>query len=217
MNNTINLKKYKLVIFDIDGTLYDQKKLRFKMSMDILIYYLIRPNKIFELKIIKIFREEREKRKGIYSENLENEQYLWVEKKINYPTEIIRNIIKRWIFERPIKYLYKCKYSGIEELFLFLKKNNIMIGIYSDYPTKKKMEALRLKADIEVASTDKDINALKPNPKGLLYIKDKFDFNIKECLFIGDRENIDGMCAKNAGMDYLIIDKKGKIFEQLLR
>ena len=77
------------------------------------------------------------------------------------------------------------------------------------------MEYLKLNADIEAASTDTEINAFKPDPKGLLFISNKLNMELKDCLFIGDREDTDGICAKNAGMDYLIIDKKGKIFEEL--
>ncbi len=213
----INLNNYKLLIFDIDGTLYDQKKLRIRMLIDIALYYFIRPFKIYELKILKIFREEREKRKGYSSDNLNDEQYMWVVEKTKYSIDTVKNVIEKWIFSRPLKYLLKYKYKGLDKLFLHLKNNNIKIGIYSDYPTKTKMEYLKLKSDIEIASTDKEINALKPDSKGLFYIINELGIKVDNSLFIGDRESTDGKCGKNAGMDYLIIDKKGKIFEELIR
>ncbi len=215
--NKIDITKYKLVIFDIDGTLYNQKKLRLKMIFNIIIYYLFKPLKIYELKILKIFREEREKNKGTNSDDLENEQYSWVVKKTNYSIEIIKNIVIKWILKRPLGYLYKCKYSGVDRLFLYLKENGIKIGIYSDYPTKEKLEYLGLDADIEIASTDREVNAFKPDPKGLFYIINKLDIKKEDCLFIGDREETDGQCAKNAEMDYLIIDKDGKVFNTLIK
>ena len=51
----------------------------------------------------------------------------------------------------------------------------------------------------------------------LLYVKNKLNVDIEECFFIGDRESTDGLCAKNAGMNYLIIDKKGMAFKKLLK
>ena len=215
-NNNMDLKKYKLMIFDIDGTLYDQKQLRKKMILDILLYYFLRPHKLHELKILKIFREERERKKGYISEDLENDQYLWVAEKTKFSIDLIRNVINKWIFVRPLKHLLNCRYGGVESLFLYLKKRNIKIGIYSDYPTKEKMDTLKLERDMEISSTDKEINALKPDPKGLQYVLKGLEINVKESLFIGDRESTDGMCAKNTGMDYMIIDKKGKIYDQLL-
>ncbi len=212
----IRLKEYELVIFDIDGTLYNQKKLRLRMMMDIFIYYLLKPHKVYELKILKIFREEREKKKGINVENLKIEQYRWVSLKTSYSIDIIKEVVEKWIYLRPLKHLLKYKFKGLDRLLSYLNDNKIKVAIYSDYPTKSKLEALQIQAKMQVASTDKEINALKPNPKGLLYIVKKFNIDTRDCLFIGDREVTDGKCANNAKMDYIIIDKYGHIYEDLL-
>ena len=58
-------------------------------------------------------------------------------------------------------------------------------------------------ADLFVSSDDKNINALKPNPKGLNYIIEYFKCPIEHCIFIGDRFDKDGLCAKYAGLKNL--------------
>jgi phosphoglycolate phosphatase/putative hydrolase of the HAD superfamily len=65
-----------------------------------------------------------------------------------------------------------------------------------------------LEADIIVSSTDPEIDRLKPDPKGLLFIAEKLNVSVDECLFIGDRPELDGACAIKANMPYLIVEKK---------
>lgn len=45
-------------------------------------------------------------------------------------------------------------------------------------------------------------------PDGLNYIVKKLKASPEECLFIGDRQEMDGECAIRANMPYLIIEKK---------
>ena len=67
-----------------------------------------------------------------------------------------------------------------------------------------------LDADLVVSSTDKHIDSLKPNPAGLAYIIKKFNVSPEDCLFIGDRDELDGECARQAGMQYYILSKEDK-------
>ena len=72
------------MIFDVDGTLYNQKKLRLFMLLELLIYYLIRPHKVFQLNAIRHFRNEREKRALMFDRNINigHNQYLWCREKV---------------------------------------------------------------------------------------------------------------------------------------
>lgn len=45
-------------------------------------------------------------------------------------------------------------------------------------------------------------------PDGLNYITKKLKVSPEDCLFIGDRQEMDGECAIRANMPYLIIEKK---------
>ncbi|MFD3000917.1 HAD family hydrolase [Pontibacter toksunensis] len=198
----------KAVIFDVDGTLYDQSKLRKKMLFDLLSYYAKHPWRYKELSMLSEFRNERENRAGFGCPDLDNAQYTWCAEKRGYPVHKLKSIVQQWIFQRPIRYLAGCVYPGASELFKVLRQNNIRIAIYSDYPAHDKLMAMGLTADLLVSSTDPEINQLKPDPKGLLYAVDQLGLSAAECLFIGDRQEMDGECALRAGVPYLIIDKK---------
>ena len=198
----------KVVIFDVDGTLYTQSKLRKKMLFSLLAYYALRPWRAKEMLMLQHFRQEREKRPGDTGPDLENAQYLWCAQKGNYDVSHLKKVVDQWIFTYPNKYLAGCTYPGTQALFETLRKNGIKIAIYSDYKAQDKLKAMGLAADLMVSSTDPYIDRLKPDPKGLLYIADQFKVAPQECLFIGDRPELDGECAIRANMPYLIVDKK---------
>lgn len=207
----INWQEIEVVIFDVDGTLYDQSKLRRKMALSLGSYYLLRPWRVYELQVINAFRKERERRNLEKVKDIEQAQYDWCAQKVKYPVEKIRQIIHHWMFSYPIKYFSACAFKGVNELFETLQKKGKKIAVYSDYPSNEKLKAMNLKADLVISSTEKAINALKPDPTGLNLIINHFNTSPQKCLFIGDREELDGKCASNAKMPYLIIERSSAI------
>lgn len=198
----------KAVIFDVDGTLYEQARLRRKMLYDLLGYYARRPWRWQELMILRHFRAEREKRPGDMGPDLENAQYAWCAERSGYDVSRIKRTVAYWMFEQPNQYLAACTYPGTQELFAALRQHDIKIGIYSDYKAHDKLAAMGLEADLVISSTDPEIDRLKPDPKGLLYIAQRLQVTPEECLFVGDRQELDGECATQANMPYLIVDKQ---------
>ena len=203
-----SLSEVKAVIFDVDGTLYTQGRLRSKMLVALLSYYSVRPWRFREMLLLQRFRAEREKRAGASGPDLENAQYTWCSDGGRIPVEKIRQVVDRWMFRHPNQYLLKCVYPGTHSFFAALRQHGIKIGIYSDYTAHDKLAAMGLAADIVVSSTDPEIDQLKPAPAGLLYIAEQLGLAPADCLFIGDRQELDGLCAEQAGMPYLILDKK---------
>ncbi|MDB5261440.1 MAG: family hydrolase [Adhaeribacter sp.] len=204
----VDWKEIKAVIFDVDGTLYTQSKLRKKMLFALLAYYAVRPWRLKEMLLLQHFRQEREKRPGDAGPDLENAQYLWCAQRGNYEVAKIKKVVDQWIFNYPNRYLASCTYPGTQSFFEVLKQNGIKIAIYSDYKAHDKLKAMGLPADLIVSSTDPEIDRLKPDPKGLLYIAEKLQLAPQACLFIGDRPELDGECAIRAKMPYRIVDKK---------
>lgn len=201
-------QKIKAIIFDVDGTLYNQKKLRFLMSLELLIYYLMNFREIGDLKVIQNFRKEREKRSSDLVVNLEQVQYYWAAKASGVSSQKVRNLVDKWIFKVPLKYLPACRYPGIVEFFEKLSQLGISTGVFSDYPAQDKLDRLGLFPDCIISATDKTVNQLKPNPKGLFIAAKTLGVSVENCLFIGDRDDRDGECARRAGMPYLILDKR---------
>ncbi len=178
------------------------------MLFALLRYYAKRPWRINDLAILHHFRAEREKRAGYAIGNLEQAQYEWCADKGDYTISRIKQVVDFWMFNFPNKYLHACMYPGVKAFIDTLRQHQIKIGIYSDYKAADKLKAMHIEADIVVCSTDEKVDQLKPSPEGLLHIAQKLGLKPEECLFIGDRQELDGECAIRANMPYLIVDKK---------
>ncbi len=197
-------------IFDVDGTLYDQGKLRRRMVWELLCHLVTKHRFVRDIHVLYAFRERRE----ILSRDnddigcLENCQYAGVAHELGMSIEEVRRIINDWIYEKPLKHLAACIYPGIRDLFALLIKNRIKIGIFSEYPCCAKLEALGLSADAMVCATEKEVDRFKPHPKGLLLTADRLGVPVMNCFFIGDRDDKDGECARRAGMPYFILTRR---------
>ncbi|MGI4737391.1 MAG: HAD family hydrolase [Janthinobacterium lividum] len=206
MGENLDWNKIKAVIFDVDGTLYAQSKLRRRMLYDLLGYYALRPWRLQEMLLLRRFRAEREKRAGHVGPGLESAQYAWCADNSRFSTEQVRTVVNHWMFRHPNQYLGNCVYPGTQSFFDALRRQGIKIGIYSDYPAHDKLAAMGLQADVAVSSIDPEIDRLKPNPQGLLYLAEALSLSPADCLFIGDRPELDGACAEQAGMPCLIVN-----------
>jgi len=202
----------KAVIFDVDGTLYDQRKLRFRMLSDMFAALLCQPRNLYDFKIIWDFRKIREKNRFLSETGIKDSQYLWGARVSGVPVERVKTVVKKWMFEKPLRHLPACRFEGTAELFDYLKKNKIRIGIFSDYPVIRKLDALSLAADEVVCALDENVDRLKPDPKGLVVVAEKLGVSVCNCLFIGDRDDKDGECARRAGMPFMILDRKQNFY-----
>ncbi|GGK56570.1 HAD family hydrolase [Rufibacter glacialis] len=203
----IDWQRIKVVIFDVDGTLYSQSILRKKMLFCLLKHYSQRPWKWKDLLILHHFRAERERKAGTTIPNLEGAQYEWCAAKGDFSLPRIKAVVDYWMFRYPNKYLLDCLYPGVQAFMDTLRQRGLLIGIYSDYKAEDKLRAMGLSADIVVCSTDKEVDHLKPHPQGLVFITQKLGVLPEECLFIGDRQELDGECALNAHMPFVLVEK----------
>jgi FMN phosphatase YigB (HAD superfamily) len=216
-----DLRKFRLFIFDLDGTLYAQDKLRRRMIIHLISRFLIFSIHSIDLKIITSFRRLRENHKGYASPTLESDQYNWCAEELKIPAEKVENRIKRFMLKLPIKYLLRTRYRNIDKVFDALKKQNIAITIYSDFPVREKLEALHLKADGLFCATDKEIQQLKPSANAIDIICKQMNISKEETIMIGDRDDTDGESARLAGISFLKVDvrqaRSGQFYTNLLQ
>lgn len=204
--NKLNYKNYRLFIFDLDGTLYDQRPLRHKITSSLLLRLLTFRTGITDLKIIAEFRKQRELHKGIYSPTLLTDQYKWCADILKVPDEKVRLVVEYYMYIFPLRFLNRYLYPGAKELLTWLRENNIKVAVYSDFPVDNKLEALDVKADATLYSADEPVCCMKPTKTGLLHLCYKFNIAPENAIYIGDREDTDGESAAMTGMKFILID-----------
>jgi FMN phosphatase YigB (HAD superfamily) len=200
--------RVRLVVFDVDGTLYDQRPLRRRMRRALLAHCLSRPRDLGLLRTLQTFRRLREELAEEASEGISRLQYERPAALLGLSPEAVRLAVETWMHERPLPYLQGCRFPGVERVFEALRASGRTTAVFSDYPAEAKMRALGLRADLYVAATDADIERLKPHPLGLQRTLERAGAAPAESLFIGDRDERDGECARRLGVPYLLKTRK---------
>jgi putative hydrolase of the HAD superfamily len=193
----------KLVVFDVDGTLYSQNWLRMRMVVEMAFAALVSRDVAFA-KVVKFYRTRREELADHIDADFESLLVHDTSVHVGCSEDFVRGVISDWMGTRPLRHLRTARYPFVSELFHALRICDKKIGIFSDYPAQLKLEALGLQADFIVSAGDRNVGYLKPNPRGLELIMSIADVCPDETVLIGDRVDKDGMAAKRAGAHALI-------------
>jgi FMN phosphatase YigB (HAD superfamily) len=202
----------RAVVLDVDGTLYDQRRLRARMALRLASHYLTRPWTLNDLYILYRFRKTREALADSTHSKLDSTQYSVVAERLGCSMEKVRSVVEKWIYREPLPYLKECKYPGVDGFIDVLRRRDVEVAFLSDYPLSDKLEAMGIRSDRVYCATDPSIDRLKPSPKGLSVILGELGLHAGECLMIGDRYERDGVSAESLGMRYLIIGKGDRGF-----
>ena len=203
------------IVFDMDGTLYDQRLLRKRMVPRLGFYALTRVD-ITLLKVISALRRERESLAEAECSPFEDTLIANVAQATGATPDRVRFVLNDWLETRPLPLLAPCIVPGTAALFKALRATGRGVAILSDYPASAKLQALKLEADRVFAATDPDIAIQKPSPKGLERAATHFGLTPGAVLMIGDRDERDGEAARRAGAPYLIRGRDFDTFEDPL-
>jgi HAD superfamily hydrolase (TIGR01549 family) len=121
----------------------------------------------------------------------------------------VQALVDEWIMTRPLKYLQLCRASGLDGLLATLDRLALKAGVLSDYPAEAKLRALGVDGRFwpVLCSTDPEIDAFKPNPRGFLRACELWDMSPSQVLFVGDRADVDAAGASAAGMPCAIVGR----------
>jgi phosphoglycolate phosphatase len=201
--DSVDWARYETVVFDVDGTLYNQARLRLHMAQ-MLALHCWRTRDISVLMALRKFRRHRERLAAVEATEVREAQYKLPVPVAGLDEEALRLLVEEWIETKPLSVLARFMYPGVDSLFCAMRRRGKKICIFSDYPAEAKLRALSLDADLIVTSVDTGIGRLKPNPAGLLHILRKTGTAPDACLMIGDRHEHDGLAAQRAGVRALL-------------
>jgi putative hydrolase of the HAD superfamily len=199
----VNWESFRLVVFDVDGTLYNQNRLRLCMLQD-LIGHTIASRSYATLRVLRLYRKLRETIADQEVRGFDEILLTQTAREAGVEKARVQALVCEWIEQRPLPYIGDCRYPYVAEVFAALKRRDKIVGIFSDYPPFDKLRAMDLNADIVVSATDNNVGILKPNPRGLAIIMAAAGVGPQQTILIGDRTNRDGEAARRAGAAALI-------------
>ena len=204
----------RAVLFDVDGTLYHQGSLRLCMALELaaLPLRVLPASARRTWGAIRAFRRVREELRdlGAAEAPLARLQLQLAAERQQMEVDEVEAAVSEWIYQRPLKYLRRCRRAGIESFLGYLASRGIPAGVFSDYPAREKLEALQLAEKISwvACATDPEINAFKPHPRGFVWSCEHWGLDPTEVLYVGDRAEVDALGAANAGMPCAILSRR---------
>jgi FMN phosphatase YigB (HAD superfamily) len=197
------------VLFDLDGTLYRQPRMRALMALELSTMFVTGPRSARRrLRALSAYRRAQEALRDASGPRVSGSaQLAFASARSGVPLDEVRTIVEEWMFERPLKYMRACSAAGLLPLLALLERERLPIGVLSDYPAEAKLNALGLAGRFSpiLCSTDPEIAALKPDPRGFLRASEHWGIAPGEVLVVGDRADVDGEGARAAGMPCVVI------------
>lgn len=203
--------RIRAVLFDVDGTLYRQPRLRALMAMELLTLPLRSPmTAASRLRALAAYRRAQEDlREAGSGASIPGRQIQAAVEESGLSAPVVENIVNEWMMARPLKYLRWCRAAGIDDLLNDLRARDVRTGVLSDYPAAAKLRALGLEGRFApvLCTSDPDINVLKPSPVGFHRACEAWSLEPREVLMVGDRVDVDAAGAAAAGMPCVIIGR----------
>jgi putative hydrolase of the HAD superfamily len=191
------------VIFDVDGTLYDQSALRRRIVPKMVAAYWTKPTKgVRVIRALRAYRRAHEElRNQAFSADL---QLAAAAAKCGYTVAEVRVTVDQWFDRTPLDLLSQCVYSGIPEFLNLLSELQISCGVFSDYPAEAKLSVMGLKRFFSHVLSAADVGRQKPDPTGILTVAREMGLTPECTLYVGDR-TIDLEAAAKAGMHGILV------------
>lgn len=203
-------KDKQYFIFDLDGTLIDPRE-NHKQGIWNLVKKIMpeRPNTYQTiLEYLEEFgRRDREARRNAYAYCGITQGCCDIEAE-----ELFRNVdLLYWQgVGQALKWV-----DGAEETLIELASRNKALSIVTNGGkiqhkklelVKEKLPQLLVDFDIAIVTGDYGVEAYKPNPKCLNKVINFYKANRSEAIYIGDSISEDYYAAKNAGIDFVLVD-----------
>lgn len=200
-------RRIRAVLFDVDGTLYLQRPLRRLMAAELARAALAHPLQAPALwRGLSAYRYAQERLRGHADANAARQLAL-AASTCGMDATKLGAIVDEWMNDRPLKHLMQCRAEGLVDLLEFLDAKRVRLGILSDYPAQRKIDALGIGHyfSLVLCGGDPEIGAFKPSPRGFLAACAQWQLAPSDVLYIGDRADADAAGAAAARMPAVLV------------
>ena len=193
------MKNYKLVVFDLDGTLYDKRGLSLRMVLHAPL----------DIRNMQAERATRASMKGIWQDN-EKHFYDTYFQRMAARMHCSATIAEQWYNQRYMPLMVKMigKYQPLSEWVMpFIaecKEKGVKMVVLSDYEyAEEKLRVLGLNPELfDWVASAPLLGGLKPAPELMHIITERMSVAPQDCLVIGDRDDTDGEMARRTGAQF---------------
>jgi FMN phosphatase YigB (HAD superfamily) len=198
----------KLLIFDVDGTLYYLPLLRLFLFFEFTLLIVCRKTNFRDLKCFFRYRTYRESQRlsNVFLSDIHANFCQQYSLSTQYLDSIIKNFTETFI----LKYLFYCRRRYVIAFIRSQLNHGNVVCFLSDYPVQEKLLRLKIDAALDkcYSSMDSSINQLKPSVAGLQLLLRNNDFLKKDVFLIGDSVSRDGAIADFEHIEFIKVNRK---------
>jgi HAD superfamily hydrolase (TIGR01509 family) len=210
----VTLEGVRAVLFDVDGTLYRQTPVRLAMALELAALPVAGRGPREVRRIVSCLREYRRAHEELRTArprhpDVARRQLELAAERSGTTVTFAAQTVADWMCRQPLKYVRLARRPGIDRLLARLSERGLALGVLSDYDPRAKLAALGLERyfSIMLCTTDPEIDALKPDPRGFLRAATVWGVAPGEILYVGDRPEVDAAGARAAGLACVIIGR----------
>ena len=205
------------LVFDVDGTLYHQRRVRAAMLLRLLRECLLRPRDgARAVRVVRAYRRAQEALRGAaaapaFEGDAGLGQLRLTEEWTGLPAPVVSAAVARWMEREPLPLIARAVLPGLRRFLERAAARGIRLAVVSDYPAQAKLEALGIadRFEVVVCAQDAEVGAFKPDPRGLLLALARMGVAPDRALYVGDRAEVDGVTARRAGVPAVIVGRGG--------
>ena len=162
-------------------------------------------------RLLQAYRHAQEELRGRPATNLEDEQLRIACKKAGTHPDDARKFLRVWFEEAPLEMVARAARPGLHEFLTSAQAAGLRLGVFSDYPVQRKLEAIGIAGFFHAArwAQQPDVGEFKPSPKGIHLALESLGVKATEAIYVGDRPDVDGEAARRAGLPAVIIGVPG--------
>jgi HAD superfamily hydrolase (TIGR01549 family) len=208
MAEMIELHPIKLVSWDIDGTLYSIRHMKWHL-MRMFLSEIARSQGLAARKELAALRAYRARINDARLAGGALAEFFLMQN----CREVLLEKEKRWYGPALQKTGPR---SGVASVISFLATRDIPQVVLSDYEAAYKLDSLGLAGCFASIYVGERLGFVKPSPAGFQRAADDFDVSTASLLHIGDRADRDEAGARAAGCQCLILGRDFRDFDTLL-
>lgn len=203
----------KAILFDVDGTLYSQARVRRTVFRKLFCNCVRHPAEgVRSVRLLRAYRAVQEELRNHYAAEAEG-QFRLACQRTGVSEQAGRRIVQKWMFTAPLPAIAGAMTPGLREFLDTARSRGIRCGVVSDYAPEDKLAAMGIREQFSVIVSPgaHSVTRFKPAPDGLYAALRTLRVSAAEAIYIGDRQDVDLKAAHQAGMPAVLIGKRRRL------